>query len=340
MIWLSWRQTRLQIGVALAAACAIAAVTALTGPRLARLAHTGVNLFDQLTSSDLTLFFAGIAVVALVPAIIGAFLGAPVVAREMETGTYRLIWTQSVPRSSWLAARIGVTSLAAAGVMGAITLAITWWSGPLDGAVSGTRGALPTHLTPVTFAMRGVVPIGYAVFAVSLGIALGAMLRRTLPAMAITLALYAAVQIAMPLWVRPILITPVTTTIAFSRSTLAGISLDSLQDTTVTVHTADRNDWILRNETVDAEGHVTGLPGWFKSCLPPVQPVAAGSGGPDVVSLDACLGRLTDSGYRQRVVYQPADRFWPLQWVETAIYLAASAVLVCFTFWWVRRRIT
>ncbi len=312
----------------------------MTGPRLSRLAHTGVNLFDQLTGSDRTLFFAGIAVVALVPAIIGAFWGAPVVAREMETGTFRLVWTQSVPRSSWLAARIGVTSLAAAGVMGAITLAITWWSGPLDGAVSGTHGALPTRLTPVTFAMRGVAPIGYAVFAVTLGIALGAVLRRTLPAMAMTLALYAAVQIAMPLWVRPVLITPVTTTIAYSRTTFDGVSLDSSQEPTVTVHTADRNDWILSNETVDAAGQVAELPDWFKSCLPPVQPVAAGTVRSDAGSLDACLIRLTDSGYRQRVVYQPADRFWPLQWGETAMYLAASAVLACFTFWWVHRRIT
>jgi ABC-2 family transporter protein len=340
MIWLAWRQARLQMAVALAAACAIAAVAALTGPRLADLARSSANLFDQLSGTDRTLFFAGIAVVALAPAIIGAFWGAPLVAREVETGTYRLIWTQSVPRSAWLAARIGITSLAAAGVMGAISLAVTWWSSPLDGAVSGTRGALPTHLTPVTFAMRGVVPVGYAVFAVALGTALGAVLRKTLPAMAITLALYAVVQIAMPLWVRPTLITPVTTTISFSRSTLDGISLDSSQDPTVTVHTADRNDWILSNETVDAEEHVAGLPGWFKSCLPPVQPAAAGTIRPDEFALDACLARLTDAGYRQRVVYQPADRFWPLQWAETAAYLAASAVLVGFTFWWVRRRIT
>ena len=188
--------------------------------------------------------------------------------------------------------------------------------------------------------MRGVAPVGYAIFAVALGTALGAVLRKTLPAMAITLALYAVVQIAMPLWVRPILISPVTTTIAFSRSTFDGISLDSSQDPTVTVHTADHNDWILSNETVDAEGHVTGLPGWFKSCLPPVQPVPAGTARPDAGSLDACLGRLTDSGYRQRIVYQPADRFWPLQWAETAVYLVVSGVLVGFTFWWVRRRIT
>ena len=134
MIWLTWRQTRFQMGVALAAACAVAAVTALTGPRLADLAHSSANLFDQLTGTDRTLFFAGIALVALAPAIIGAFWGAPLVAREVETGTYRLIWTQSVPRSAWLAAKIGIASLAAAAVMGAITLA----------AVSYTHLTLPT----------------------------------------------------------------------------------------------------------------------------------------------------------------------------------------------------
>ena len=57
-------------------------------------------------------------------------------------------------------------------------------------------------------------------------------------------------------------------------------------------------------------------------------------------TMDACLARLTDEGYRQRLVYQPRNHFWPLQWAETGLYLAASAVLAGLSFWWTRRRLT
>src|SRR4029078_5669851 len=88
-----------------------------------------------------------------------------------------------------------------------LTLAVTWWSQPLDGALSSTHGSLPARLTPVSFAMRGVVPIGYAVFGGVLGATLGAVLRRSLPAMAVTLAVLIFVQIAVPTWIRAHLIT-------------------------------------------------------------------------------------------------------------------------------------
>ena len=65
------------------------------------------DVFDHLTGTDTALFYAGIAVLAVVPPLIGAFWGAPVVARELETGTYRLVWNQSVTRSTWLAAKPG-----------------------------------------------------------------------------------------------------------------------------------------------------------------------------------------------------------------------------------------
>jgi hypothetical protein len=52
-----------------------------------------------------------------------------------------------------------------------------------------------------------------------------------------------------------------------------------------------------------------------------------------------CLTRLTDAGYRQRIVYQPAGSFWRLQWAELAMYLVVSGVLAWLCFWWTRRRL-
>jgi ABC-2 family transporter protein len=340
VIWLSWRQLRAQAAAAGAAVLAVAVVAALTGPRLADLARTSVSVFDRLTGTDTGLFYAGVVLMALAPALLGAFLGAPLVARELETGTYRLAWSQSVTRGHWLASKLALTVVAAALAAGVASLAVTWWSAPLDGAVSQTRGGLPDHLTPVTFAMRGVVPLGYAVFAVVLGAAAGAVLRRTLPAMAVTLALYTAVQLVVPIWVRPHLLPPVTSTVALSRSTLDGISLEGSGQTTVTVHTADRGDWILVNETLGPDGRVAVAPSWFVDCLPGAPDSAVGTRSARAGSIDECLTRLADAGYRQRVVYQPADRFWPLQWAETGLYAAASAALALGCSWWVRRRLS
>jgi ABC-type transport system involved in multi-copper enzyme maturation permease subunit len=337
---LSWRQLRAQAAAAAGAVIVVAVVAALTGPRVADLARTGVSVFDQLTGSDTALFYAGVAVMGLAPALLGAFLGAPLVARELETGTYRLAWSQSVTRRRWLASKLTLTVGAAALAVGAASLAVTWWSAPLDGAVSQTRGGLPEHLTPVTFAMRAVVPVAYAVFAVVLGAAAGAVLRRTLPAMAVTLALYVAVQVVVPIWVRPHLVPPVSSTMSFSRSTLDGISLDGSGHVSLSLHTADRGDWLLVNETVDRDGRAHQPPQWFAACLPSPSAPAPGTQRAATDSIDGCLTRLTQAGYRQRVVYQPAGRFWPLQWAETGLYLAASAALAFGCLWWVRRRLT
>jgi hypothetical protein len=347
MIWLTWRQFRAQAAAVAAIALAFALVLAATGRRLADLATTYRDVFDHLTANDRHLFYAGIVVIAVAPVIIGVFWGAPLVARELEAGTHRLAWTQSVTRTRWLAVKLGVTALAAATAVGLLTLAVTWWSQPLDGALSSTHGSLPARLTPVSFAMRGVVPIGYAVFGVVLGATLGAVLRRSLPAMAVTLAVLIFVQIAVPTWIRAHLMPTAEQTVTFDRQRLDGIGIsDNGPGTTthVTVNTKGGvGNWVLSNQTVDASGRATGLPSWFGSCLPPPPAPGTTEGpvkvqGPD--TLDACFTRLNAEGYRQHVVYQPAKHFWPLQWVELALFLAVSGLLAGFCFWWVRRRLS
>ena len=345
MIWLTWRQLRLQAAAVYVLVAAAAVALAITGPRLADLARLNANIYQALTRTDRNLFFAGIVVMAVAPAIIGAFWGAPLVARELEAGTHRLVWSQSVTRTRWLATKLAVTAVAASVAVGALTLAVSWWSGPIDGALSSTHGGLPARLTPVAFAMRGIAPIGYTVFALVLGVALGIVLRRPLPAMALTLAIFTFVQIAMPLWVRPHLIAPTQENVTLSLARLDSILLDGSRTPpaiTITMTTGGQGDWVLSNKTVDAAGRVVALPGWVATCLPTPPPPgsasraqAAGKG-----SLAACFTRLAHEGYRQRVVYQPADRFWPLQWAETALFLALSGLLTWFCFWWTRHRLS
>jgi ABC-type transport system involved in multi-copper enzyme maturation permease subunit len=341
VIWLSWRQFRVQ-AVAGAVVVAVAAVLLLATRHGLPVGPGGV--YDQLTPFERNLYYAGIFVLAVAPALLGAFWGAPVVARELETGTHRLAWTQSVSRRRWLATKLGVAALSAGSAAALLTLLAGWWASALDGARSDTHGGLPTRLTPVAFAMRGIVPIGYAVFAVLLGAAIGVLLRRTIPAMAVTLALFAFVQIAVPLWVRPHLVPTATSTVTISRDTLDGFSKSGPADPIrITTHTTDTNDWIISNETVDAAGRA-GTPAWLDSCLPgPPDPEVSGGPVKAPVSvkstLDTCMARLTAAGYRQRVVYQPANHFWPLQWAELGLYLGLSAGLAAFCYYWTRRRL-
>ena len=338
MMWLSWRQFRTQAAAVYAGVVAFAAVLAVTGPRLVDLARAHpAAVLDGLSRSDRLIYNAGLVVVAVAPAVVGAFWGAPLVARELESGTYRLAWTQSVTRTRWLATKIGVAALAAAAAVGALTLAVTWWAGPLDGGTgSGPGGMLPARLTPVAFAMRGIVPAAYAVFALVLGVAVGLVLRRTLPAMAVTLALFTLVQVAVPLWVRPHLVPPVRQTVAIQDRGLEIQLVGPGTATRLMTSTGDRRDWVLRNVTVDPSGRpVSLLPSWFSDCLPrPDEAIAPKS------TLEACIARLDGLGYRQLLVYQPASRFWPLQWAETGVFLGLSALLTWFCFWWTRRRLT
>jgi hypothetical protein len=342
MIWLTWRQLRIQAAAVYALVAAAAITLAITGPRLVRLAGTDGKIFDRLTQGDRNLFFTGIIVMAVAPAVIGVFWGAPMVARELEAGTHRLVWNQSVTRSRWLAIKLGITALASALAVGALSLAVTWWSEPVDGAVSQTHGSLPARLTPVTFAMRGIVPISYAVFALVLGVAIGLVVRRPVPAMAITLVLYIFVQIAVPLWVRPHLAAPVTEKASFSRQRMDGISLsDSGKAMRITLNTGSQGNWVLTNETIDAHGRPTALPSWMNTCLPP--PPAPGPDRAVVTEappIENCLTRLNAEGYRQHIVYQPAGRFWRLQWTEAAMFVALSGLLAWFSFWWIRRRVS
>jgi hypothetical protein len=334
MIWLTWRHLRAQATAVYAGVLAFGVVLAVTGPRLARL-H-GTNVFDQLKHSDRNLFYVGIYVLAVVPSVIGAFWGAPLVARELESGTHRLVWNQSVTRSRWLLTKIGLTTLVAGLAVGALSLAITWWSAPLDGALASTHGSLPSRLTPVAFGMRDLVPVAETVFAVSLGIALGVVLKRALPAMALTLALMVFVQIAVPHWVRPHLLPATSQTVSLSRE-----SMDSIMgnpeggDVQIGVHTSHHGDWLLSQQTVK-DGKAVSLPAWFSTCvLPPLGPVQSRpKQAPDISN---CFDRLTSEGYRQHVVYQPVSNFWPLQWAETALFLVLSALLTLVTFRWTRR---
>lgn len=104
------------------------------------------------------------------PGILGIFWGAPLLAREVETGTFRLAWTQSVTRTRWLAIKLAVIALTSMALAGLLALMLTWWASPID-TVNMNRFA------PGVFDQRGIVAIGYAAFAFALGVTAGVLIE-------------------------------------------------------------------------------------------------------------------------------------------------------------------
>ncbi len=322
MIWLTWRQFRTQGLVALGTLIVLAVILAFTGPNLVHLFDTTiancgargdcVGATTAFLSHDRLLQDLGTVLIA-VPALIGVFWGAPLVARELETGTHRLAWTQSVTRSRWIAVKLGLVGLASVAVTGLFSLMVTWWSSPFD--------RVNMNQFTSAFDQRNIVPIGYAAFAFALGVTAGVLIRRTLPAMVTTLVAFTVTRIVVTFWVRPHLMTPVRTTTVLHMST--GMGFNQTNNEPLSVTGGHPGAWVISDSIVDKAGH--SVAGSFLdqgACL-------QDRGAP------ACIGSL-----REVLVSQPASRYWAFQWYEMAIFLSLALVLGGFCFWWIRHRVS
>lgn len=215
MIWLTWRQFRTQAVVTLAALAALATYLVILGYQMRHAYTTDIvgcqpadctgarRDFENAYGTQVTLIGA---LLLGVPALIGVFWGAPLITRELEEKTDRMVWNQSVTRTRWLAVKLTLLTLISMAVTGLYSLLLTWSASRYDQLIGERFGAL-------TFASRNIAPVGYAAFALLLGTVIGLLVRRTLPAMALTLALLAVTQVLMPTALRQHLMTPVTSTV-------------------------------------------------------------------------------------------------------------------------------
>jgi hypothetical protein len=353
MIRFAWLQARTQILVAAGALVIAAIVVALTGPHLHHLydvnvAHCATRgncdlAKPEFLKNDKRLMSAFGGVLLVVPAIIGLFWGPPLVARELETGTFRFAWTQSITRTRWFAIKLAIVGVAAMAIAGLLSLIVTWWASPID-TVTANRFSAPL------FDERGVVVIGYAAFAVAVGVTAGLVIRRTLPAMATTLVAVIAARVAVIEWIRPKFLAASVRTFAidpaatgFGRRNSGPIYLqpDSPQI---------RNAWIQSVRIVDPAGHALTPTGLARLCpkltaqldAPPIR-----SGRPNRApvpddlksSIHRCLAKV-GAKFHEVVTYQPAKHYWPFQWIELALFLGVTLALTGFCFWWLRRRLT
>ena len=320
VIWCQYRGTAARAGAALAA---FAVLFLITGLQDAAHWHTAlVNCAKGGTCGDLarTVSLGSGPVHALtfltlaVPLLFGMFWGSPAVARERETATVQFAWTQSVTRRHWLAVKTGWLLLAGAVFGGAVAGIITWWYAPVNSLRQG-------QFTHGFFDIQGIVPIGYAVFAVALGIAAGALIGRSLPALAVTGGVFLAILLVVTYWVRVHYMPAVTTIYRVTQS-----------------FTPKGAYWPLAQGVVLPGGQLsTGLsagPGYIAANSPAAIPATCQADS-QVNSTLACLTRL---GYRSFTTYQPGYRFWPFQFIETGIFVTLAAALIAVTFLAVRRR--
>ena len=365
MIAFGWRQFRPQAIVAGVALVIVAVVLAITGPHLVSVYDSAVaacresggqSAVCQANPVNITyrgLQYGLLALVLVVPALIGMFWGGPLIAHELETGTFRLAWTQSVSRTRWLLIKIGLVGLASFLAAGLLSLMANWWFSPLD-------KASPDRFGGGNFGVHGFVAGGYALFAFALGVTAGLLLKRTLPAMAVTLAGFIAARFVVTNWVRAHYMSPVTLIQKLSPKN-TGFDLNgpigSHASASVTAQAPNLpNAWVYGASVVNNAGQSPSAAYMQQACpnlgaAPPSQffkssggllgshasRVRASGGIQD--AFNQCVSTLS-AKYHEVVTYQPANRFWAFQTIETALFVLLGLVLAGFCAWWVRHRVT
>jgi hypothetical protein len=324
MTWLVWRQHRQQ---ALAAAVALLAVALFLVPtgRQMRAAFDDLGLGACVTAAGRAEFvapddgcgtrserfsgqFQGLALASLLllflPVLAGLFWGAPLVAREVEHGTHRLVWTQGVSRLRWATVKLGLVGGGLVLVATAYALLVGWWVAPLNQA-TGYR------FTWLFFDQQGPVLVGYALFAFALGVLAGTLTGKVLPAMALTLGGFLATRVAVALFLRPRFLPQ-------RRRTYPIISGPGEPNQLA-------GDWVVSRGVYSAQG-VKLTPGSGSQALC------------DPSAPSQCLAEYGAGAYNQEL-FQPADRFWLFQGLETALFVVLAVVLLAVAVRLVRRRI-
>ena len=321
MIWLTWRQHRKQVLYTLVAVAALAAILVPTGLSMhGQFRDTGLKacLDGMGTASMITLTpdvlecqelahsfqnkYSSLAFVAvlfvILPVFVGAFFGAPLVARELEQGTHRFVWTQDVSRTRWALTKFGLIGGFTLLIAVVYALGVSWWFTPLV-SVIGSR------MEYLAFDVQGVVPIAYTLFAVALGIFAGTYWSKVLSAMGVAIAGFTVVRLGVELLARPRYLPPKDLTFGLEASDV--------------VPNFASGNWSQANGIRDASGDV-------------VMPNARIMGCPETELRCRQDLQSLGPGAHNWELYQPGDRFWLFQGIETGIFLALAALLIALAF--------
>ena len=317
MTWLIWRQHRTEV-------CVLGLLVGVFGIALLVLGTQAHDLFpggparcagvagiNEACAASFRRLDEGygyvenlLAAFYLVPVVIGAFLGAPLLARELEDGTWQLAWTQAVPRMRWLAAKLAALAGVTVVLTGMFTAVLTWFRQPFD--------AWEGRFQYDAFDLEGLVPVAYALFAFGVATTAGAILRRSLPAFGVAFGAFLAARMPVALLARPAYATPLTT--------MEPVPVGGSKDV------SGFAGWTIEHGYADATGRRLSSIEYYDL------EAAADRAGTNLNQF------LHARGIQQFRVYHPADRFWTFQLIEAALFLAVAAILIGVVVWRVRRR--
>lgn len=312
--WVNWRQHRLGVGVLAAIYLGISVWFLLTGLPMHR-TFTGLGL-DTCGDLDgggcqagLTQFVHQYAsqvtnaapLLLAIPGLIGVFIGAPLVAREFEAGTYSFAWTQGRTRLQWITAKLVTLGVVLALLSLGFSAMYSWWYGPFD--------AIRGRMEPGgAYEISGLVFTARALFSFTLGAALGAVIRRTVPAMLATAAVWPALVLPSVIYLRPLIQPPIT-----ARGQ------------------APETSWVVDQWIQEPSGRRTTLADVIQQIIG-THP-HAGKVSPQTIN-----HWLSQHHYTQWFTYQPDLRFWHFQLTEASAYTLIALLLAILTVIWLRRR--
>jgi hypothetical protein len=342
MIWTTWRQHRAEAGVGALILAVLAAAMVVVGsiardraralglPGCAR-AGARADCGDALgrLHDDFHSIPPFVAALVAVPLIAGMFWAAPLVSREFESGTQRLAWTQSISPLRWITVKIALIFGAAAAGTLVLGVLATWSLDPLTAAFGGRYNS-------TWYDIQGIVPVGCTLFALAVGVTASALIRRTIPAMAVTLVAYAAARIPVH-WVRWHFAPLHSRTVTVPLDALLDNPTGGLHDLADAALPADA--WLHGIVVTDPSGH--RLPvnqanfDVLSRYCPNLQSNAARTG---LLNAVECKAKVGDLSIRETITYQPASHFWTIQLVESAIFIGLAALLVTVAVLAVHRR--
>lgn len=324
MIWVSWRQQRTETLIVAAIIALLAVLLVPTGIEMANAYHRdglssctgGPNTSDgcgaaiQAFTSRFDAIAGLTAWFTLIPGLIGVLLAAAFVV-ELENGTYRLAWTQSITRGRWIATKLAAAIVAALVAALVSTLLITWWRAP--------RVHLQGRMETSVFDFEGTVAAGYVLLALGLALAIGAVWRRTVPALIIAFVGYIAARIFVDTWLRQRYQAALTAT--WREAVVGGGGHRRIGAPPEGLNHA----WVISEYPSDKFGHrIAVLPG---RC------VQLGTTHADAIKCLAHQGAVYS-----HAVYQPAGRFWLFQGIETTGFAGTAIILIAFSAWWTHHR--
>lgn len=312
MAWVTWRQHRSQLVAAAGLLLALAA--AAFGTRipieaafhreslsacLPPAARTGCDIIVPHFEAEFGGLVTSVRVLAVLPVLAGLFVGAPLLARELELGTYRFAWTQGLTRRRWLLSKTALLAAATVLAGAAASAIVMWWRAPYD--------TLEGRIGPSSFDVEGLVVPAYALFALALGVLAGLVFRRTVAAMTATLLTFGATRFLVTEFVRPRFLAPLHRVV---------LATDSGRGP---------GDWVLSDTLVDGGGRQ------ITAGREDLAVTHAQLGGIDPHTYIVTLG------WKRLITYQPAGRFWDFQLLEAGLFAGLAALIVLVTLWLVRR---